>query len=156
MLLSCKCLTGPAVTQADTALRENSRTTREATREPTTASITDRNKNWRVPLSPNVALAWCLDFFCIDVSLLLLLLLELSRESINFKAVKYKSMISKDTLITIDNVNHITVFVHSDEIKHNIQYNKLLNYIKRPIWFGPVSHVFLNVPVYNMVIASRF
>lgn len=49
------------------------------------------------------------------------MLLELSRESIHFKAVKNKTMISKDTLITIDNVNRITVFVHSGEIKHNIQ-----------------------------------
>lgn len=81
-LWECKgLLTGPAVAQAETALRENSRTTREATREPTTASSPVRNQNWRVPLSPFLALPWCLGVFCMEVFLLLPSLFELRRES---------------------------------------------------------------------------
>lgn len=58
-------LTGPAVTHADTVRRQNSSTTREDTREPTTASVAVTKINWSFTPSPVFGLWWMGDLWAV-------------------------------------------------------------------------------------------
>lgn len=65
--LYCRYLTGPAVSRPETARRQNSSTTSDATRDPTMASIPVTKRNWSIPKSPCLALIGLLLDLPLDV-----------------------------------------------------------------------------------------